>query len=199
MDLLKVNAIVEAEGFFIRKNFYIREIAIVNEKVRICQEFDLNVYWETLEEEDQRSAYTLTNLIHGLTLNPKSPQLAIKHDNLKTYTQQIYDLLYDENRPFWGCKNPHLGVVLEEFGIPLLDLRDPEFNCPSFKTLDINQMNPCPLHLKPRLTNYKNKRRKYLCELKKGHLLWEWLTTTEITQKPEIITNAQNQVEETIV
>jgi hypothetical protein len=164
-DLKKICAIIDAQGFW-EKRFVPREIAVVADYFKTCFEVDTK-----LNKNSKTNLFTTKN-VHGLTLRPPISRLCIPITDVKFFLWKLHDKLASTEKPFFGCKNNQFLNLLIEFEIPVIDLNEPDFECPSIRDLDFQQRKIwfCSHH-----TELPTERKNFICALRKANNLKNWL------------------------
>ncbi len=176
----KIFAIVDAQGFIVKKKFYAREVAIINDNFSYCQEYDPNLHLDYISKDDVRRIKFCTYKLHGLTLRPmekSSLTFMPKSDDIIGILRHYHKLLSHPNRPYFGVKNELLRRILEDGDIPYLDLNREEFNFPSINYLEkfYNNYWTCGYHRKFPVNINPNKKEpiiSYRCAFRKCANIW---------------------------
>src|SRR5882724_2913577 len=125
MEIAKqVCAVVDMQGFFIDKVFYPREFAIVNNEMKLCFEIDCEIQ-NDLKFKSFRHFSFQQNQIHGIpvekVLNERTSRV-FKISELQTLVYEIYCRFRTEDKSYVAIKNQQLAKLLDEYGIPYLNL-----------------------------------------------------------------------------
>ena len=138
-DMNQICAIVDAQGFVIRGQFYARECAIVAEGYMNCQEFRPNINWYELSRQERNTIHFCTNKIHGLRFNAsisgKNSPIP-SSDEIVNYLKMHYMRLATKERSHFAVKNKLLKDILISANIPVIDLDDGIYNLPPVGVLE---------------------------------------------------------------
>ena len=183
-ELMKICAIVDMQGYVIGDNFYPRELAIVRNTVfgqkYSCYEIycDLNVDYikknkcQLLYQQYNIHGIPITNVLEYKTLK------AHRFNELKHWLLFEYSLKESPDFPYFGIKNNHLAKLLDEYGIPYIDLQKINIeNNPLPALHQFDKIYPditytCPLHSE--ICDVKFKSDEYRCSLRKCIFISKW-------------------------
>ncbi len=123
-SLNQICAVVDVQGFATKSHFYPRELSVIGKNIEVNMEFDTRQNAKYLPYAEQKTIHYQTQKIHGLTLRPSyEARAGLKHANrLRRVLWRIYKSVVTEDKPYFGCKNQQLAEILEEEGIPFIDL-----------------------------------------------------------------------------
>jgi hypothetical protein len=172
-DLQRVNAVLDAQGFYIDGKFCPVELTVVGRY--FFRHYPLRTNITSLSSEDRKSAEYATTHIHGLELdtfndaewNPEAPSLI----------SCLQNFIGDQSLVF-GVKNTHLAKILASHDLEFVDLEDKdEIRVPTLKELDMATQGlqwSCGGHAQPGLR----------CSVRKASLLWKWIQDRVATPPP---------------
>ena len=171
-----VCAILDCQGFQFKDRFVPREIAIVSDKISQCQELNPHMNWRELSEEDQAVVLHSTKFKHGLHYCPFNP---VEHCFLYDSTEvgkiieAWYALISTDEKPAFAYKNQQLKKIIEDLGIPSIDLESPSLGFPSYDQLKTKYGDNylCSYHKKP----IKNSNHKLICAYRKANHLYRYM------------------------
>lgn len=175
-----VCAIIDTQGFFINKVFYPREVAIVNENLRVCFEIDCEFPRELTIKSFKHFTYQ-QNVIHGIPVKKVINDISfrvLKFKYFKNFITYVYECLKSPERPFFAVKNQQLSLLLKEYKIPFINLEDEKIGneiCPTLTSFDKvygQNTHHCLLHF---LLKNSTMIPNYRCSLRKASYIWEWL------------------------
>jgi hypothetical protein len=171
----KICAVVDAQGFYIKNQFFPREVAFTSESLSHCQEFNPNINWFSITQNEKHLIKHLRDKIHGFTLNTfksKEPIIPLSESYIE-YLKSFYNIFATEEKPYFGVKNLHVKDDLIKAGIPVIDLSNPELEFPNITSIERYYNNNtwiCAYHTED-TQGYK----KFRCALRKCHNLWMYL------------------------
>jgi hypothetical protein len=175
----QICAIIDAQGFYLNNKFYIRECAIVSDKLSHCQEFYTNINFDELTSIDKNNVIHCKRNIHGLLLNPYMDNLPLpSSDGFIHYIKYFYDVLSSKEKPLFAVKHEPLKRLLESSGIPVCDLNDKKYKIPKIADLEEWYGNrwTCAYHIK---SNYVLR-----CAYRKCIHLYNYIRENFITDEP---------------
>ena len=175
----------------LNKVFYPREVAIVNDKFKLCYEIDCEFSDDFILNNQQKLSFQ-KHQIHGIPVKKflsERTAKVFKNSEFGILLNELYMRLCFEDKKYFGVKNQQLSKFFDVLGIPYVNLENlpigGEF-CPTFSTYSEysgRNFNFCSIHdnLCKSLSN------KHLrCALKKSSYIWEWLKNKNIS---DVITN----------
>ena len=115
-DYNNVCFIIDSQGFYIRNNFWPREVVIKSNEYCICLEFD-PPFITNLSRKEKKMINFVTNRIHGITWNSSKPTLPVL--SFPMIMQHLYSKLSTKEKNMVLCKNKHLEDILTELWIPV--------------------------------------------------------------------------------
>lgn len=175
-------AVIDVQGFYIDRKFYPRELAIVNDKLRLCFEIDCEFPPNMNMEYNVLKKFTFQQIhLHGIpmkkVLNDKTSR-CFKNKDLKNLVQELYNRVKTEDKFIFATKNQQTSDLLWEYEIPYLDLEKQMVGneiCPTLKDFD-KVVGPnncfCLLHFVLNKPLYNS---QFRCALRKSIYIWDWL------------------------
>ena len=174
----EICAIIDAQGFFIRKTFYPREISIVNNEYQICFEILPEINVDTKVDNFKQFSIQQHQL-HGIPVQQlleEKTKRVFCCSQLRQIVEEIYFRVRTENKKLLGVKNQQVATLLKEYQIPFFNFETEEVGgevCPTLSTFDkFSTSIFCPLHavLKRKLNEQYHR-----CALRKASMIWDWL------------------------
>jgi hypothetical protein len=180
----QICAIIDAQGFFVQKVFYPREISIVNDKYQICFEIVSEIDIKTKIVCFKHFSFQQHQL-HGIpinkVLNDKTKKV-FPISQLKQIIEEIYYRVRTNELNLFGLKNQQLSTLLSEYGIPFYNFETEEVGgelCPPLAVFDkFKSSIYCLLHANPKC-NFDEKIHR--CALRKACLIWVWLCRKQVS------------------
>ena len=169
----RIHAIIDAQGFMIGGEFYIRELVIRPRHGMhyYCCDVNNPIDYRVLNDYDKKTVDYCTHHVHGLPYECSSHSL--RHDEVKHFIQAVLKKDSAWITDCYGVKNKQLSQLLKKWKIPFIDLDT--LGCPRIDRLTSLNMEPCHRH-KP-IYRYKNKERIFSrprCAKVKSKLLHDW-------------------------
>lgn len=151
----QINGVLDAQGFWLKNKFIIKELAFCNDKCTLNYLFDYVPNFQIYEKDHEQISFVTKN-IHGL---PFRSRLHNKFSPLKVI--KLLQLKYGKK---FGIKNSQLKTYLERHNIAFVELD----MIPKLKETGYTSFN-CGFH-----TNYAPfiSRTFLRCALKKVLVLW---------------------------
>jgi hypothetical protein len=172
----KICAVVDAQGFYVKGQFYVRECAIVCDIIEICDEFDPEIVLSDLNDDEIKNVEYCTRYLHGLPLIPTILSIP-KSSTIDEYLKSLHKLLAKEDKFYFGVKNNQFKEILAKSGIPYLDLNTLEI--PSIEELEkLNSLRKSWVCKKHFIRN----NRQYRCAYLKCLLLWKYINQKDISK-----------------
>ncbi|KAI1287887.1 hypothetical protein HDE_09786 [Halotydeus destructor] len=168
-NLPHITAVIDAQGFQIGNNFYVREISVVADHFVGYLELDAELGDEWANSPNIRYQ---TNFVHGIPLSPSA--LAEKASDLSGIIKAFYAVAAFKAGDLVAIKNRPLGNILDEMGLGFVDLdhKHSTIICPATDTLVME--NPshefCPIH-----TAHADSKLRMRCARKKAYHIWDWI------------------------
>lgn len=167
-------AFIDAQGFHLNNRFYLRELAIKNDTLDSCVEFDAELYLNRVRKDQRQQLIYQTNSVHGIPIT--SCRADFRSCEASTVIKSWYEIVATEEKVYFGLKNQQLATILNQVGIPFVDFERREIRAPSLRQLDqaYSSENPvtfCKFHTRlPRHNNIELR-----CAQRKANRFWEWL------------------------
>jgi hypothetical protein len=183
-DLQRVNAVLDAQGFYIDGKFCPVELTVVGDHFHYHYPLSTNTAMESLSPEEQKNAWYVTTFIHGLEMETFNVIYDCKYSSaeLGTLITRLQEVIeYDKKTPaVFGVKHTLLAKVLTSLGIPFVDMEDlDEIRVPTLKELDMAAREipwVCQYHTsRPLDRNRTGTRCEFRCSSRKASRLWKWL------------------------
>jgi hypothetical protein len=181
----QICAVLDVQGFQFKDRFVPREVAIVSDFTSQCQELNPMMNWKDLSDEDQAVVVHSTKFKHGLhycPFNPKEHSFVYESVRIGEIINIWYSMVSSAEKPLIAFKNPQLGKILKDLGIPCLDLDKVTFPSVSQLQDKYGDNYLCSYHKKPprgsniRLTCAYRKANQIMREIKEIESL-EWMET----------------------
>ena len=175
----QICAVIDAQGFFINKKFYPREVSIVNAEYQLCFEIipiiSLDTKINYLAHFNKQSQE-----LHGIPMAQvinKDSKTVFSISKLRHIIEEIYLRLRTEEKNLFAVKNQQMAGLLTEYQIPFFNLEKEEVGgevCPTLTVFDkFSNSIYCAIHAK--LAPKKNKS-NHRCAMRKSKMIWDWLT-----------------------
>ena len=169
-NLLKVCAVIDAQGFIVNKKFYMREIAVVSHTFKQSCLCDTGLSYAMMYPKDRKVNSYISNNLLGLSLGfSKGQDKTFSTDDGEQIVVMLYEKLKTKRQNYVAVKNQHLIPILEKWGVPFVDLED--FDCPKPSLLKLVYDKPT-CHFHEREIPDKG---KLICAEQKVDCLWHWL------------------------
>jgi hypothetical protein len=172
--MVKLCAVIDAQGFQIGDQFYIRELCLIPcySRNKYYCEVDIPISYENLNEKDKTTVNFCRQFVHGLPLETRVNN-AIPHSDLPEKLRLLYELHRIGSDDKIGVKNTQLQKLLTRWGIPCIDL-EIYLDCPPIKWLrhSYKMKDVCEIH-----TDFIRNKRIHIarCAEDKAKNLWQWL------------------------
>jgi hypothetical protein len=166
----EICGVIDAQGFTVNGEFYIREISVVSDFLKQTELCNTNLKYPDMSKKDRKNNLYVANNILGLSLGNQKDDLprGIEHGNHKVLI--MYEKIRTPNRPYVAVKNDQIIEELEKWGIPYMNIGD--YGCPKIEDL-VKVFKPKPCHFHERSIP---DRRKFRCAEQKCQLIWKWIT-----------------------
>lgn len=161
-NVLCVCAVVDAQGFSLGTEFYVRELAIKGAHVDCRLDIHCDLPRRKLSRRDYKTLKYQTDFVHGL--NSKGGDPTLKSRNVGVILRAWHALVATREQPFFACKNHYIAKILDTYKIPYVNLESVT-QIPSTSVL--NKAYPgtsCGHH------NWKNENIR--CAHRKVHQIW---------------------------
>lgn len=158
----KIFAVVDIQGFNIRKKFVPTEIAIVSSMRSYC--FEVSLSKENLDQEDSQSVTYLTKRVHGLKFSAKPK--GIKKSEIEAILLSIKRDCETRTKKYFACKSHQTLAFLKNLKIPCFDLNNTDI--PAVDQLLVNGNFLCHRHI------YRGPTIR--CALYKADKLWTYVS-----------------------
>lgn len=185
MSSKDICAVIDAQGFFIGKTFFPREISFVNNEYQLC--FEVFTYIpEEFRAKNSKLFYFQEKKLHGIPIRqvlPKKSKKVIEASELEALILSMHLLLSTSEKTLFGVKNQQLAKILEECEIPIFNLEKEEVGgekCPALPYFDRFKIYYyCRIHqdTSPSLDE------SHRCALFKSTAIWDWLNTKHKSDK----------------
>jgi hypothetical protein len=178
-ELESITAVIDAQGFYINKEFVPVEVAVVSKGYSACWPLSTKYNLNRLSSKDRRNAVFVTNSIHGLPLSIPGCDFLCKYSSsdIKALLVRIFmKLSLDNPNVIFGCKNTLLLRLLDECSLKCVDLSNRKYFIPTLKQLDDESKSEpwfCSYH--SQLPCDANTRRMFRCSFRKCQRIWQWL------------------------
>ena len=187
----KVCAVVDAQGFILRGEFYAREAAVASEGWTNCQEFNPGFKWTDLNRKEIGTVKFCMRKIHGLYLHPypNNKYSPVPNSNqVGNYFKSYYNLIATKEKPLFAVKNERVKNILAHNEIPFLDLNEVQYQFPSINTLErmYSNLKTCAYHLKPRFKNHV-----FRCAYRKCIHMWSYIKASHALNEENKVVTAQ--------
>lgn len=163
-ELRSIVAIIDCQGFISNKKFIPRECAIITDGYATKFDVKNDLSKELMSSKDLTTNIYNQKFIHGMEFNPSNDKY-IRIEDFEIFLKDIYGLLKKNNDSSFGVKNSQLKKILDDIGIPTIDLDKEHFNIPSMDNIDIiipERFTKCESHEK---LSFSRCQRKYYCSL----------------------------------
>jgi len=178
-DANKICAIIDAQGYFIDKKFYPREIAVFNDDIQLCVEIPQNMPILT-RIKNYKTILFQEYHIHGIPMERVTTKgntsSECENFSVKNILYHLYNKVKREGKIYLASKNQQLAVLLKECEILFIDLEQSAIEnepCPSLCAFDKLCGRPksyCSIHA----SVYK-KHQRTRCALRKSENIWRWV------------------------
>ena len=166
----KICCVMDAQGFVKNKRFYPREISILSHTLKQTVLCDTSLIKSEMNLKDRKTNDFLANNILGMSMG--TYDLDIKHRMTDDAAQMIlilYEKVHTEARPVVAIKNDQLKEILDDWGIPYIDISC--YGCPNIKKLK-QQCNAKICHFHEREVPDRSRLR---CAEQKCEIMWNWI------------------------
>ena len=168
--MAEICMVIEIQGFFIRKKFYVRELgACGRNETESHQKYKIPFEKRKLDSDDQRIIFLHESQIHGLRFHCKDGEAAHGQECLE---QDVLDLYHSAKSETWDIVAYRGGQpekeLLTRLKIPNIDLND--FGCPEVEYLEkigYRLLGGCEFHRMGLSTR---------CAFARCRVLREWIT-----------------------
>ena len=169
-NLLKVCAVIDAQGFCVNKKFYMREIALVSHTFKQSCLCDTNLSYRMMSPKDRKVNSYISNNLLGLSLGVHIfEDKPFSTDDGEQKVIMLYEMVKTKRRKYVAIKNQHLLPILEKYNIPYVNLDD--YDCPKVSLLKLVYDKPT-CHFHEREVPDKD---KLICAEQKVDCLWLWI------------------------
>ena len=162
--LENVCLILDLEGYFVQKKFYVRELGWTTWEGHFgAQHYQQPFRWKALSQMDRLTAKYVYHRIHGLPFEDDPQEKARHLENLKRDVLELYAQARTTERFLVGYKGGHVEKdLLQELDLPAINLE--HYGCPKFEKLNtISIIKDCGHH-----------RFKKHCAMVESHAFWQW-------------------------
>jgi len=163
--------ILDLEGFFLNKTFYVRELGYYtwnDEHGRHA--FSIPISHDSLNDRDKRTVQFVKNKIHGLSYQPTPKEHFQNPLVLGILVQAIYEEYRQGKKAVVGYKGGHIEKdLLQKLNIPSLNLET--LGCPKYDVLRTrfqDLLPSCGFHQDDTLHH---------CPVTECHAFWKWYQT----------------------
>lgn len=150
MSLSNVCLIIDFDGFFVNKKFYVREMGFYSLTKNVCgsYRFKLNHLVKKLTDKDWKCIRYCSKYIHGLSFRKLPGEQDIFNLNFLTALVRIeYEQSKRQNKFLVAFKGGHVEKdLLQKMGYPYVNLEN--FGCPKFDFLPWPEVPDCGYHKK---------------------------------------------------
>src|SRR5882757_7975295 len=170
IEMDKVCCVMDAQGFVKDKKFYPREVAILSHTLKQTVLCDTSLLKSQMNLKDRKTNNFLANNILGMSMG--TYDLDIKANITDDAEQMIlilYEKVHTDARPVVAIKNEKLCEILDDWGIPYIDLS--KYGCPNITRLK-QQYRARICHFHERDVPDRSKLR---CAEQKCELMWKWI------------------------
>ena len=184
----KICAVIDMQGFFIEKVFYPRELAIVNDKYKLCFEIDCDIPNDLRIKNFKHFSFQ-QHQIHNIPIEKVIPDKTLrvfKNSQLKHILFDIYCRIRSEDKYLFAIKNQQLAKLLDVYEIPYINLEKVTIGneiCPTLLNFDKYSKHKkgfCLLHF---MLNNSAHGINIRCSLRKSEKIWEWLINKIISDQ----------------
>ena len=156
--------ILDLEGYFVRKQFYARELGWCDWEGRFgVLHYQQPYRWKTLSSVDRHTAIYVYHRVHGLPFEDPPEENARPLDNLKGDVLELYEQSRTPERFLVAYKGGHVERnLLRELDLPATNLE--HAGCPKFERLEIYPIQDCGQH----------KTRGH-CAMVECQAFWQWM------------------------
>lgn len=182
-ELDSILFVIDAQGFYHRRQFYPRVISLVSDTCYHNFEIDTELSESDFRGDEKFSFKYVQKFIHGLDLRPIRLKFGFKchtKETFKAYLEQLYNSLKTDKQYSVAVKNSQLKPYISSMNFPIIDLEDPKYKCPKLPFFDIyfgeKKYWFCGSHSS--LPESKEKQVGYRCSLRKATYIWRWIQNT---------------------